>query len=306
VESTARSQFVDVLAREWRAHLAALNFSPETLRAYLRDLETWLIFLRAEGVELGAAKLRHVKAWLLRLRQEELKIKTIKRRVSACRMFYQWGRGEEYFEWNPFADLPRIKGEKRLPRFLEERQVEDLISAAAVSSGRKKIHSARNVAIVEVFYGAGIRLAELHGLDLGHVSLEAGTVRVFGKGRVERLVPLPGKAVEAIRAYLPSRGELLRAKERFYEQALFVSERGGRMARDTIQEVVEKAGAKAGMDVHCHMLRHSYGTHLVERGAKLEDVQDLLGHAYIETTRGYVHTATGRLKRVVQSAHPRA
>jgi integrase/recombinase XerC len=226
--------------------------------------------------------------------------------VSACREFYRWARGRKKLPDNPFMDLGRIRGEKRLPRFLEQGQVTSLISAAATVSGRKKHLSARNVAIVEVFYATGGRLGEIHGLDLVHVSQTAGTALLYGKGRKERLVPIGKKALEALALYLPQRKQLLEQKERFYEQALFVSERGSRLSRDAIQEVIEKAGAKLGLDVHCHMLRHSYGTHLVEGGAELQDLQDLLGHEYLETTRKYVHTATSRLKGVYDRTHPRA
>lgn len=290
----------------WTAHLAALNHPPSTIKAYTGDVEAWLLYLRAQALELAAADLGAVEAWLLQLRELELAPKTIQRRVSACREFHRWARGRKHLPDNPFMDLGRIRGEKRIPRFLREDQVAALIEAAAQVGGRKAMHHARNRAIAEVFYASGGRLAEVHGLDLGHVDLVAGTLLLFGKGRKERLSPIGAAAVQAIQAYLPIRKEIADGKQRFYEQALFVSERGTRLSRDSIQEVIEKAGDKLGIDVHCHMLRHSYATHLLERGARLEDVQELLDHEYIETTRKYTHTAVGRLKEVYRRSHPRA
>lgn len=296
----------EVLRKLWLAHLAGLNHPPSTLRAYGRDVETWLFYLDSRGIDFAAADVETIEAWILQLRELELKSKTIARRISACREFYRWARARKKVQDNPFMDLGRMKHEHRLPRFLRKDQVEALIGAAAEVSGRKKVHRDRNRAIVELFYSSGARLGEVHQLDLRHVDLEAGTALLFGKGRKERLVPIGKPCIEALRTYFPTRSEVLEKKTRFYEQALFVSERGTRLSRDSIQEVVEKAGEKLGLDVHCHMLRHSYGTHMVEGGTALEDLQDLLGHIWIETTRGYVHTAVGRLKAVYDRAHPRA
>lgn len=296
----------EVLLKLWLAHLASLNHPLSTLRAYGNDVAGWLLFLAKSGVSVDTADVETIEIWMAQLRELELNSRTIARRISACREFYRWARARKKLPDNPFLDIGRMKHARRLPRFLRQQQVEALIDAAAKVSGRKTIHVDRNRAIIELFYAAGCRLGELHQLDLEHVSFEAGTVLLFGKGQKERLVPIGQPCVEALKASLPTRTEILRKKERFYERALFVSERGTRLSRDSIQEVVEKAGAKLGLDVHCHMLRHSYGTHMVEGGTKLEDLQDLLGHIWIETTRGYVHTAVSRLRKVYDQAHPRA
>jgi site-specific recombinase XerD len=293
--------------RGWMSHLSSLNYSPATLKAYGRDLASWFAHLARAGVDVDGADLETVEAWIASLKRQELATKTIKRRVTACKEFYRWARGRKLIADNPFADMGRMRQERRIPRFLELLQVEALIAAGAAISGRKsKSLALRNVAILELFYAAGCRLGELHQLDIKHVSLEAKTVLLYGKGRKERLVPIGKPCVEAIQAYLPIRAKALESKTRYFEQALFVSERGSRLSRDSIQEVVEKAGKRIGMQVHCHMLRHSYGTHMLERGAQLDQIQDLMGHEWIETTRGYTHTAVARLASVYEKAHPRA
>lgn len=295
-----------MLKREWTASLAALNHPLSTIRAYTTDLDGWLLFLDVRQVPIENAELADVEAWILQLRQLEVAGRTIQRRVSSCRQFHRWARGRKKLRDNPFEDLGRIKAERRLPEFLLLPQVEALIAAAPKVSGRKTSLASRNVVILEVLYGTGCRLAELHGLNLKHISLDAGQVLLFGKGRKERIVPIGGAAIAAIRAYLPQRAEFMTTNGRPYEEALLVSERGTRLSRDSIQEVVEKAGAMIGLDVHAHMLRHSFATHLLERGATLDQIQDLLGHEFIETTRIYTHTAMERLKEVYRRAHPRA
>ncbi len=283
-----------------------MNYSQATLRAYGRDLETWTFHLNFCGLPIDPLEVRTVKDWIAKLRGEELAIKTIKRRISAVREFYRWAKAEKKVSCNPFSDLPRIRGEKRLPKFVEVEGIPALMKAAAKSSGRKKVHADRNRAILETFYSTGCRLAELWALDLGHVSIASETVLLFGKGRKERRIPIGRVALLAIEAYLPIRKAELEKRDRFYEQALFVSERGGRLSRDAIQDVVANAGAKAGIELHPHMLRHSYGTHVSDNGADLSEVQELLGHANPQTSRVYTHLSGKRLQKVYRRTHPRA
>lgn len=283
-----------------------LNYSPATIRAYGRDLDTWKLHLGHEQLAHDPLEVSHVKGWIAKLRTVGLKIKTIKRRISACREFYRWAKAEKKVTANPFADLPRIRGEKLLPQFVEVEVIPDLMKAASTSSGRKKVHAQRNRAILETFYSTGCRLDELHRLDLASVSQLSRTVLLYGKGRKERRIPIGSKALDAIAAYLPIRKAMLEERERFYEEALFVSERGGRLSRDAIQDVVGNAGQKAGMKVHPHMLRHSYGTHISDNGADLSEVQELLGHANPQTSRIYTHLSGKRLQKVYERTHPRA
>jgi len=286
--------------------LSSLNYSPATLRAYERDLDTWIFHIGFKQLPFDPLEVAEVKEWIAKLRGEELSIKTIKRRISACREFYRWAKAEKKASTNPFVDLPRIRGEKRLPKFVEVEGIPGLMKAAAKSSGRKKVHAERNLAIVETIYSTGCRLDELHRLSVEDVSSASKTVLLFGKGRKERRIPIGDKALEAIAAYLPIRKAMLELKERFYEEALFVSERGGRLSRDAIQDVVANAGIKAGIKLHPHMLRHSYGTHVSDAGADLSEVQELLGHANPQTSRIYTHLSGKRLQKVYQRTHPRA
>ena len=297
---------LEVLKREWLNELSSLNYSPSTLRAYERDLDTWIFHLNFKQLPFDPLEVATVKDWIAKLRGEELSIKTIKRRISACREFYRWAKAEKKAISNPFVDLPRIRGEKRLPKFVEVEGIPSLMKAAAKSSGRKKVHAERNLAIVETIYSTGCRLDELHRLSLADVSAASKTVLLFGKGRKERRVPIGDAALKAIAEYLPIRKEMLEHKERFYEQALFVSERGGRLSRDAIQDAVANAGAKAGIKLHPHMLRHSYGTHVSDGGADLAEIQELLGHANPQTSRVYTHLSGKRLQKAYRKAHPRA
>jgi site-specific recombinase XerD len=297
---------LDVLKRLWLNELSSLNYSPATLRAYERDLDTWILHLAFKQLPFDPLEVAEVKDWIAKLRGQELSIKTIKRRISACREFYRWAKAGKKTSANPFADLPRIRAEKRLPKFVEVEGIPNLMKAAAKSSGRKKVHAERNLAIVETIYSTGCRLDELHRLSVGDVSAASKTILLFGKGRKERRIPIGDKALDAIAAYLPIRKTMLEQRERFYEEALFVSERGGRLSRDAIQDVVANAGAKAGIKLHPHMLRHSYGTHVSDGGADLSEVQELLGHANPQTSRIYTHLSGKRLQKVYRRTHPRA
>lgn len=199
-----------------------------------------------------------------------------------------------------------MKAEKRLPRFLSEVEVRRLIESAAVGT-RKKQSRLRNVAVLETLYSLGCRVAELSGLNVADVSFEPPFARLFGKGSKERLVPLTGEAGKAIRAWLGDREAWLKRYRCEFQEALFVSDRGTRMSTDAIQDVVSAAAKGAGLGpVHPHMLRHSYATHLHDRGVDVRDLQELLGHANIATTMVYTHVSTERLARIVKAAHPRA
>lgn len=207
---------------------------------------------------------------------------------------------------NPLDGLESMKAERRLPKFLSEDEVRRLIAAAGVGN-RKQRSRIRNVAILETLYAIGCRVSELSGLDVRSVSLEPPFARLFGKGSKERLVPLAGEAVKAIRAWLVDRAEWLKKYNVEFQEALFVTERGTRITPDAIQDVVTAAAKGAGLGpVNPHMLRHSYATHLHDRGVDVRDLQELLGHSNLSTTQVYTHVSVERLAGIVKKAHPRA
>jgi len=258
------------------------------------------------------------KAYLYRLaRGQKLGASTVRLRFAALRTFYKQALREGKIETNPVADLPLPKMPRRLPVFLNQEQVLALLEAPRVlwaaeekrrAAGGKKPggrggrnwQMLRDVAWLELFYSAGLRLAELAGLQRRNVDLTEGTVRVLGKGRKERLCPLGDPAVRALQAYVdacPFEGE-----------ALFVSGRGRQLNGRTIQLVFKRYLMAAGLDAKLtpHKLRHSFATHLLDHGADLRSVQELLGHSQLTTTQIYTSVSVERLKRVYDRAHPRA
>ncbi|MCE0498312.1 MAG: tyrosine-type recombinase/integrase [Methylacidiphilales bacterium] len=242
---------------------------------------------------------------------------TVRLRFAALRTFYKEALREGRIKSNPVAGLPLPKMPRRLPVFLNQEQVLALLDAPrqlwakqearAAAGGKMKSRRAgknwqmlRDAAWLELFYSAGLRLAELVGLKRENVDVRQGTVRVFGKGRKERLCPLGGPAVRALEAYLDACP--------FDHGALFVSEHGAPLNGRTVQLALKRYLAAAGLDSRLspHKLRHTFATHLLDHGADLRSVQELLGHRQLTTTQIYTSVSVERLKRVYDRAHPRA
>jgi len=257
------------------------------------------------------------KTYLYRLaRAQKLGPSTVRLRFAALRTFYKQALREGKITSNPVADLTLPKMSRRLPVFLNQEQVLALLDAprklwakeeARLAASAKKQRRAgqnwqmlRDVAWLELFYSAGLRLAELVTLRRENVDLRQGTVRVFGKGRKERLCPLGGPAVRALEAYLDACP--------FDDDALFVSSHGRQLNGRTIQLALKRYLAAAGLDAKLspHKLRHTFATHLLDHGADLRSVQELLGHSQLTTTQIYTSVSVERLKRVYDDAHPRA
>ncbi|MFC1791861.1 tyrosine-type recombinase/integrase, partial [Gemmatimonadota bacterium] len=201
------------------------------------------------------------------------------------------------------------KREKRLPGHLSRSDVEAVFCLAEARAAENTLTGTRDLAILELLYGSGLRLSELHGLDLQDMDLEAEQMKVRGKGRKERLVPLTRRAIQALRRYEVRRQEALSTDaENGDPQALLLNGKGGRLSRRSIQRAVrgilEKAAAGQGLSVHS--LRHSFATHLLDAGADLMAVKELLGHVSLSTTQIYTHTTKERLKKVYKQAHPRS
>jgi len=233
--------------------------------------------------------------------------RSISRAVSALRTFYRFLHERHAVVENPAAAVRLPKSEKRLPAVLDRRQVDEVFQLAELRASENDFAGLRNLAILEFFYGTGMRLSELAGLNLVDVDIVGEQVKVRGKGRKERLLPLGSHAVNALRRYLPVREERLMARSRT-EQAVFLSARNARLSPRGIQYAVRKfldgLGGSAGLKVHS--LRHSFATHLLDAGADLRAVQELLGHTSLSTTQVYTHTSVERLKKVYNQAHPRA
>jgi len=300
------ADYLDHLAKE-------RDVSPNTVRAYARDLRDFSKFLASyyaghdwtwQGVDRLA-----MRAFLAHLAKRGLGKRSMARTLSAVRSFYRYMHRNEIVDVNPARAVGAPKLEKYLPGYLDRAQIDLLFQMAEVRAWEGKFVDVRNLAILELFYSTGMRLSELQGLSRGDVDLVSGQVKVRGKGRKERIVPVGEHAMLALRNYEAKRDELLRGIGRAGDRhAFFLSRTGKRIGVRAVQKAVtnflKEIDEEAGLSVHS--LRHSFATHLLDAGADLRAVQELLGHASISTTQIYTHTSVERLKQVDQKAHPRA
>src|SRR5213082_886204 len=279
--------------------LLAARRAPRTVDAYRRDLTAvagWL------GHPLGRATADELERYLAELRAQGLAPATIARRAAALRSFFRHQtllgvRGD-----NPAAELDLPRRTRRLPRTLSAAEAERLIEAAAGTQPR----DLRDRALVELLYGAGLRVSEAVSLEKASIALDDRLVRVVGKGDKERIVPIGRQAVEAVRRYL-SRGRP--HLDRRHRPELFLNAQGGALTRAGAFLILRKLAATAGLEpdrVHPHLLRHSFATHLLEGGADLRSVQEMLGHADLSTTERYTHVSDRRRRELFFKAHPHA
>lgn len=279
--------------------LLATRRAPRTVEAYRRDLAH---LTQRLGKTLATATTDDLRTYLAGLRAEGLAATTISRRISAARGFYAHQVLLGMRTDNPAADLEPPKRRPKLPRTLSPREAERLIEAAAGTTPR----SLRDAALVELLYGAGLRVSEAVGLERAGVDLDQRLVRVVGKGNKERIVPIGHAAAEAVRRYLAKGRPYL---DRRYRPELFLNAKGGPLTRAgaflILRRLAEKAGLEPGR-VHPHLLRHSFATHLLEGGADLRSVQEMLGHADLSTTEVYTHVTDRRRREAYFQAHPHA
>lgn len=287
-------------------HLAdERQLSPRTVRAYRVDLDEAMAFL--DGHYGGPWRWSGVDRWALRryvayLSDRGLARRSIARKLSALRSLFRFLHAEGRVPANPVRAVRAPKAERRLPGFLHRHQAEAMLEWARGRAEAGDWRAVRDWAILELFYGTGVRLAELTALNVDDVDLVADRVRVVGKGRKERVLPLGRWANRALRAYLTGRRAAVGDPT-----PLFVGPTGQRLSARQIHNVVRRATAAAGAEgLAAHSLRHSFATHLLDAGADLRAVQELLGHASLRTTHIYTHTSRERLRRVYRQAHPRA
>lgn len=280
------------------------RLSPHTVEAYGRDLGQFEAFVagRLEGSGWGWAEVDRmaVRAWLGDLVDRGRADSTVARKLSTVRGFFGFLQRTERRDDNPAGLVSARSPGRSLPAFLSRQQAEALFDRACEPSSPDP---RRDRALLEVFYSTGLRLAEVHGMDIEDIDVDRGQVRVLGKGNKERIVPIGGEATRAVRGYLEETGR------RFGDSGpLFRSARGGRLSRRQIQRVVAGwiAAAADGEALSPHALRHSFATHLLDEGADLMAVKELLGHASLSTTRIYTHTSRERLLATYRTAHPRA
>jgi tyrosine recombinase XerC len=270
------------------------NYSSHTILNYKLDLSDFKIFLG----EVDIAKVEYLllRKYLAVLKEKKLGSRSVARHLSVLRSFFRFLNREGFLKSNPILSISSPKLEKHLPLFMTEEEVSKVL---AVVSADNEL-GLRNRAILEIFYSTGMRISELAGLRASDIDLIGGVIKVFGKGRKERLVPVGDIALSALRIYLEKRKK--------QSDILFLNKNGSRITVRGIRNAVKKYLCAAGMKqgVSAHTLRHSFATHLLNRGADLRSVQELLGHANLSTTQIYTHLTTDRLKSVYDKAHPRA
>jgi len=294
-------------------HLAdGRQLSPHTIDAYRRDLTDFRAFLQERDseadVDWHTIDRLVLRAWLGRLSHLGLSRRSIARKLSAVRSFFRFLHREDVIDVNPARSVRSPKIEKTLPVWLSRAEVAKVFEIAELRASEGGFAAARNLAVIETFYSTGIRLSELQGLNMDDLDLIGDQVKVRGKGRKERIVPLGSAAVRALRRYELRRAEVVSKGPPAHRNAVFLSERGRRISTRALQDIVrdflETVSQDSGLSPHA--LRHSFATHLLDAGADLMAVKELLGHASLSTTRIYTHTSKERLKRVYDQAHPRA
>lgn len=290
------------------------DVSPHTRAAYERDLRGLTAFLgRHAGGDFTWATVtrQDLRAYLGHLTRRGLAKRSIARALSAARSFFRYLHREELVPANPARAVSSPKPERRLPAYLDGKQTETLfaLAEARATDPSARFADVRDLAIVELLYSAGLRVSELQGVNTTDLDLLAGQVKVRGKGRKERIVPVGTKAVRALRQYDLKREEVVRRAGRGAERAaVFVTDRGRRVSVAAVQRAVVKLlrAVDDEQPLSTHSLRHTFATHLVDAGADLRAVQELLGHASVVTTQIYTHTSVERLKQAYRRAHPRA
>jgi integrase/recombinase XerC len=288
-------------------HLRAeRNASPHTLAAYARDLRSLEAFARERkaGARIASLDVYTLRGWLGVLARTHAPT-SIARKIAAVRTWMRWLRRRGVLSSNPADELGTPKARRGLPTFLSVDAAKEVVEAPSDD----KASGLRDRAMLELLYGAGLRVSELSGLNVGDVDLRGLEARVLGKGSKERIVPLGQKAASALESYLDVRSTFVHPKTRTQDpDALFLNARGGRLSVRAVQLFVTKYGALGAgrADLHPHALRHTCATHLLDGGADLRAIQELLGHASLSTTQRYTHVSMDHLLKTYDAAHPLA
>ncbi len=301
-------------AEEYLQYLGSVrNLSPHTLESYRKDLQKYEQYLADCGLEARRAGIEQARGFVGSLSRMGLSPRSVNRVVCGVRGWYRYMERRREVDGNPFAEIRSLRTEKRLPSFLFEEEMAKLLELPAhAPPGGEGFWSARDRAILETLYSTGCRISELVSLDLADLDLKNRAARVMGKGSRERMVFLGAEALAALRGYIAERQRHVRAggagADADAARALFLNQRGRRITDRGVRFVLASylRTANLGKKVTPHTFRHSFATHLLDRGADIRAVQELLGHASLSTTQVYTHVGLERLKKVYRRAHPHA
>lgn len=298
---------VDTYVAEYLGYLSVeRGASPHTIAAYRRDLTEYSGFLAQRGITApGAITREDVTSFVGSLRAKGLAPSTVERKVAAIKGLHKFLVRENVTENHPTSGMPLPKVPLQLPDVISVDDIDKLLSQP-FPYGPVGL---RDRAALELLYGCGFRASELTGLDLTDLNLADGFIRVFGKGSKERVVPVGGMALHTVSAYLEHGRGLLRPSRSLKggnESAVFLSTRGNRLSRQAVFLIVRSYGARVGLELHPHTLRHSFATHMLEGGADLRSLQEMLGHADISTTQVYTHVDMRHVREEYLTTHPRA
>ncbi|MDP3729914.1 MAG: tyrosine recombinase XerC [Candidatus Omnitrophota bacterium] len=273
------------------------DVSRHTITNYTIDLKAFSLFLGE--ADINSVDHLALRKFLAELRGRNYSKRTIARKLASLRSFFKFLYREGHIKANPITAISSPKLDKKLPKFLDIAKVTKLIMSPDV----KTPSGLRDRAILETLYSCGIRVSELVGLDMEKIDFISGVIKVLGKGRKERMVPIGDMALDSIRKYAEGRSPSAKEKK-----AVFLNSRGGRLTDRSVRRVVDKHihACSSEEKISPHSLRHSFATHLLDRGADLRSVQELLGHMNLSTTQIYTHVTMERLKNVYDKAHPRA
>ena len=303
-----RENFEKLIASFTRHLEVERSLSVHTIRAYIGDLESLLNHLETIGVtDISQLELVHLRSWLANQQVKGGARTTLSRRAVSVRLFTKWAVKNKYLAKDVAATLATPKGHRTLPEVLDIADAKTAMDSLATRASEEETPiSLRDVAMVELLYATGARVAELCGLEMSDIDYDRQTIRVLGKGNKERTIPLGNPAIKALNVWLKEGRDSI--KNSLSGNAVFLGARGKRIDQRTVRTVVYNAlQAIEGIErMGPHALRHSAATHLLEGGADLRTVQEILGHASLATTQIYTHVSTERLQKAFKQAHPRA
>ena len=296
----------EVIAKYEEHLIHVRNLADNSIDGYVSDLKSFLAHIEKLGIsEFSELKLTHIRSWLANLQSTGATRATLARRIVSMRAFTYWAASQGWISEDIGAQLAIPKPHKTLPDVLNLAQTETVLAAIAAKAGEDPTPlNIRDLAMIEVLYASGIRVSELCGLNFVDFDTSRNTLQVIGKGNKQRVVPIGIPAVKALENWLKIGRPELANKDS--ENAIFIGSRGKRIDQRTVREVVYDAMAAIGSHMSPHGLRHTAATHLLEGGADLRTVQEILGHASLATTQIYTHVSPKRLQTAYQQAHPRA